>query len=99
MDKFTTHTLPDGREIFFVEVEDTARNPEIIQSIKDKPNKLYYRVDVFGLYVTNQRLVILPRGNWGIIGVSDDLKPIPMDQYRSLGLETNKRYVLLEKMK
>lgn len=133
MDKLTTHTLPDGREILFVEV------PEGTSGYKLGDSCIYFDIK-HGL---DNELIALPDDcDYTIIGVSDQMSeeecagvvqslPDPFsssghrnfkdytktysvtsDRYillrakesfasllRSLGLDTTKRYCLLEKMK
>lgn len=137
MDKLTAHTLPDGREILFIEVPEGYKDPDVIDDTlilyslydnskpfdRDYNKAKYFHCD-------------LPQGKWRIIGVSDqmseeeckplvstlwngylnyELKDKPVGNYkryvtetakdsfasllRSLGLDTTKRYVLIEKLK
>lgn len=104
MDKLTTHTLPDGREILIVELPDDYFDFVIDKLSDNDPDDYLYLTD-------DHHWFKLPTGVWDIVGFTHQLcgivgltgvgtpKQNLKNLLRSLGLDTIKRYVLIEKLK
>jgi len=73
--------LPNNLTILALDIEPNAGELAIKETSKDKPNQLYYHVNLFGLYVTNQRLHILPQGDWQLLGKFRELSEKTISQF------------------
>jgi len=69
------HFTTNGREWVAVKVEDKSINHVVKSTSIGKPNQLCYDVVwVAGIYITNQRIVVLPEGEWDVFGLLSQIQ-------------------------